>query len=129
MRALTALCLLLATAGCNPEIHAKLTADGAPFEVRRCAAGEPLGFFGVELLAFDDRRLRLVTRSDGAAEVVLFPAGSPTGVSLGPCGPLTYRRSGTKVNHVEAVSGNATLACKAAGHELAGTITFEDCAG
>lgn len=130
MRALHLFALLpLLATGCAAEVHAKLVADGTPFEVRRCLAGEPLGFFGVELLAFDGRRLRLVTRSDGAAEAVLFAADKPVGASLGACGPFTYRRAGTEVNHVEAVDGSATLSCRAGAHAVEGTIRFEGCAG
>ena len=130
MRAsLALLLLLLAAAGCNAEVHAELTADGTPFQVRTCKAGEPLGYFGIELLAFDGRRIRLATRPDGTGDALLFPPGAATGHALGPCGPFAYRRSNTEINHVRAVEGSATLSCKSGGHELSGTLTYEDCAG
>src|SRR5688572_24114380 len=120
MRARLACLLLLLASACSAEVKADLTVDGTPFQVRTCKAGQPLGFFGIELLSFDDRRLRLVARADGTGDALLFAPGAATATALGPCGPFAYRQGNTEINHVRAVEGNAALSCKAAGHEVKG---------
>lgn len=130
-RGLAPLALALAigpgAAGCTPMLNASLRVDGQPFIPTACRSGEAFGFPGVDLLDASGRRLRLVQRPDGLADVHFFPAGAPVAGTISACGQMWTERQSSRINMVYNVFGHATLQCSNAGSGVDGTIEFKNC--
>ena len=112
---------------CSSKTSGVLMIDGEKFSIDKCRSGQAFGFAGIQFNGDDGRRLRVFSVPDGTAEAALFPKGSDTGDRLGPCGTLVVKQQNSTINNVKNVKGRAKLSCNAAGHEVAGELTFENC--
>jgi hypothetical protein len=112
---------------CRNKLTGELVVDGLPLTVQSCRSGEAGGFFGVDLVETDGRKLRLVALPSGQASALLFEPGATTAVELGPCGVMSISRQNSTVNDVRNVMGRMTLGCASAGHAVKGALTFENC--
>jgi hypothetical protein len=122
-----ALLAALLLAACSNKIDAKLDLDGQPFQAASCRSGQASGFAGVDLVASDGRKLRLVADPSGKAAVFVFAAGGAVGADLGLCGLFSLERQSSTINQITNVKGSATLDCATDGHKLTGSVKFENC--
>jgi hypothetical protein len=114
--------------GCASKVEGTLQVDGAPFQVERCRSGAALGFPGIALVHGDGRSIRLLaSQRDGSVAAALIPAGAAVGIDLGPCGSIELREQSSNVNNIQNQQGSATLSCEREGHQLSGSIRFENC--
>src|SRR5687768_8313907 len=89
---------VLVCAGSN-KLGGDLKVDGKAFSPKSCRNGQVFGFAGVEVTGADGRRMRVIHTPTGEAQVVLFAAGSPTGVDLGKCGTVSVSDQNSTVNN------------------------------
>lgn len=120
--------LVLACGGLAAEVQGPLQVDGAAFVAESCTSGEVHGFSGFELKDAAGTAVRVAIAPDNTAEVFVFDPGASTGVSLGPCGSASVRKTALTVNNVVALEGSATLQCAAAGRSVDGQVSIARCA-
>lgn len=105
----------------QPKVEGQLTGATSPFPMNGCWSGRPSGFYGVEIASATGEHLRLVQNPDGTTSAILFPAGSPTGVTMkAGCAQAQVSPTNVSVNGVTFLEGTAQLACD----EIKGTVQF-----
>ncbi|MGB1014712.1 MAG: hypothetical protein ACPG4T_11300 [Nannocystaceae bacterium] len=117
--------LLLCTSACTNEITASLKVDGVDFVPSSCRSGQVNNFMGVDLVNDAGDIVRLVQPPTNQPHVILFRNGKAS--EVGTCGTMSIGRQNSTINNVANVQGDATLACEAGGHKIAGTVTFKNC--
>jgi len=117
--------LLLCTSACTNEISATLKVDGVDFVPTSCRSGQVNNFMGVDLVSDSGDMLRLVQPPNNQPLAILFQNGNAS--EVGSCGTMTIGRQNSTINNVVNVEGEASLTCEAAGHKIAGTVTFKNC--
>jgi hypothetical protein len=117
------LTLVLVLGACSNKLSGEVTVDGSPFKLDSCRSGQVYNFAGVELVAEDGRKLRLVMQPDGSADAYVFASGSATGDKVGSCGPVTVGQQNSTINNVRNVEGEARLDCA----RIKGNVKFENC--
>jgi hypothetical protein len=112
--------------------------DGAPqwtFAGEACEAGQPQGFFGVDIARskddtavvrlvkdpIDGPRVRIERLVDGAPQAVVLDRAHCAALDL------NVQEAGIAYNHVWALEGSATIDCSVDGTSYAGTLKFANC--
>lgn len=133
--------LLLATLGlaaCGSSVEGTLSIDGQPAVLDRCESAAPRGFDGVDLITDDERYVRLLrdTRGEDIVSVIFFDAGRDSGPILGDCAMGTIESTGTRINDVTALDGEAVIDCDHSYTDqnmeqqrvtVVGDVTFSNC--
>jgi hypothetical protein len=119
--------LLILLAGCTAKIGGSLTVDGASFPIKTCRSGQAFGFSGIELADEGGRRLRLILNPEGTCRGALFQPGADRGAALGECGTLSMTAQSSRINSITNVKGHAALKCSGDGHQVEGSVQFENC--
>jgi hypothetical protein len=117
--------LLLSASACINEITADLKVDGEVFEPTSCRSGQRNNFAGVDLIDGGGRILRLAQSPANQPQAILI-AGAQV-VEVGACGSMSIERQSSTVNDITNVMGEAVLDCAAAGHSVAGSVSFKNC--
>lgn len=130
----------IAIAACMPDVNARVEAakakaasrvDGAfhvndaAFPVARCSSGQQAGFNGVDALGSDGSKIRLVAETDGTSTVIYFPPGASTSTTFKACSKLSVQPTGTSINGVSVMAGNAQLDCKNDTLHVDGSASFQ----
>ena len=85
-------------------------------------------FSGIQLFEEGGRKLRLVQQTDGSVSVAIFVPGQTKGEMIGSdCGTIGIETQNSRINNIRNVKGSAVLSCAGGGHQIAGSIVFENC--
>ncbi len=112
---------------CSNELKGEVTVDGEAFVLDSCRSGQVYGYVGVEVVSKTGQKIKIAQLLSGESSVYYFPAGQPTGVELGACGPFQVVTQSSTINDIKNVEGEATLDCERGGHVLKGSFTFSNC--
>ncbi len=119
--------LAVALLGCSNKLTGSLDVGGKTFTPTSCSNMQRIGQSGVELSDEGGRRVRIIERADGGADVFWFTSSSGKGTKFGDCATLTIRPQNSSVNKVTNVMGKAKVDCHKGDDEVSGTVTFENC--
>lgn len=113
--------------GCTPKFDGEVRLDGHVLPIVGCRAGQATGFVGVDLVAQDGTKLRLMYQGSAESFAFLFLPGQAVGKQIALCGPMSIERQSSRINQVHNHRGHAKLNCSGAGHTIEGEIKFENC--
>jgi len=130
---------LLSCAACSSNVDGELyigPRDGSAqvFTPSECTSGEPLEFFGVDILDNHDRLLRFVHFAATGPELIFFDRGdNEESLRVHPSNCRLFdgrlKRTDVEINGVWAMKGDIALDCDASnGDVVQGEIEFSDCA-
>lgn len=119
--------LFVTVCGCSNKLTGSLEINGKSFTPTACENLVRIGQRGVELRDESSRKVRLIERPDGGADVYWFPSGSGKGTKYADCATLTLETQSSKINNVKNIKGKAKLDCSKDDDGLSGSVTFENC--
>ena len=112
---------------CSNKLEGSVDVNGETLSFDSCKNGVTFGARGVELIAKNGMRLRVLATPTGESSLVVVPKGATTGVEVGTCGSLQLADQNSTVNDVKNIEGKAVLACEANGYKVSGTVSFSNC--
>lgn len=118
--------LAVVAIGCSNKLSGSLDINGNTFTPTSCENLQRIGQRGVELHDDAYKKIRIVERPDGSADVYWF-ASSGKGTKIADCATLTVRDQNSTVNKVKNIMGTAKLDCSKGDDEIKGNVTFENC--
>jgi hypothetical protein len=113
--------------GCSNKISGSLEVKGKTFKPTGCNNLARMSLRGVELEDEGYRRVRVVERADGGADVYWMGTSTEKGEKFKDCATLSLKNQNSSVNKVTNVMGSVKLDCHKDDEEITGSVTFENC--